>query len=290
MTEEKLNQFAQRTEEALKEAAEIIKREGISAQSPVFDLRAKLYGIALEMSPNARQDDVDTMHKLIKPKKGEVCIDVAAGTGFLTRHLVEWTDSAVYAVDPSKDQLDILRKNIPSEHIRPIVGSLAQETTSDKVGILDQIKEQVDFITSFGGIHHVYYQKKFIEHVEKLLKSGGRFVVGDVGADTALSKHFDDVVTRKCLTSHTARWLSKERLEELISDLPSLTLVKAEMKTQHWVFSSKREMAIFFKGLHAYNVPEDEVLYDLYDTLGYIEKDGQVILSWPMLFFEIVKK
>ncbi|MFH1170896.1 MAG: class I SAM-dependent methyltransferase [Candidatus Vogelbacteria bacterium] len=217
-------------------------------------------------------------------------MDVGAGTGFLTEHLVGWTQNTVYAVDSSKEQLEILSKNIPSEHIKPIVGSLAQETKPDKLGILDQIKEEVDFITSFGSLHHVYYQKKMMEHVEKLLKSGGRFVAGDVGDNTALSKHFDDVVTRKCLTSHTARWLSKERLEELIADLPSLKLLKAEMKTQHWVFSSKREMTIFFKGLHAYDLPEDEIIHDLYDALGFEEKNGQVILNWPMLFFEIVKK
>lgn len=289
MTNEELDLYAKRTEIALNEASEIIKKEGFTDQSPVFNLRAKLYEIALEMSPNARQDDIDTMKGLIKPEKGEICIDVSAGTGFLTKHLLEWTENTVYAVDPSIDQLTILSKNIKSENLKLVTGSLAQETKPDKLGILDQIQEKVDFITSFGGIHHVYYQKKFMEHVEKLLKPGGRFVAGDVGDNTALSKHFDDVVTRKCLTSHTARWLSKERLEELISDLPSLTLVRAEIKTQHWVFSSKREMAIFFKGLHAYPVSDDEVVHDLYDALGYEEKEGKVILNWPMLFFEIVK-
>ena len=290
MKDERLDTYRKQMDEALQQASKIIKKEGFTAQSPVFNLRAKLYGIALEMSPNARQDDIDTMYKLIKPKKGEICIDVSAGTGFLTKHLVEWTENTVYAVDPSKGQLEILVKNIPSSHIKPIVGSLAQETKSDRLGILDQIKEKVDFITSFGGLHHVYYQKKFFEHTEKLLKSGGRFVAGDVGDNTCLSKHFDDVVARKCLTSHTARWLSKERLEELIADLPTLKLLKAEMKTQHWVFSSKREMAIFFKGLHAYPMSEDEIIHDLYDALGYVEKDGKVILNWPMLFFEIIKK
>lgn len=289
MTSKTIDQFSQEINEALKEAAEVIEKEGITAQSPVFDMRGKLYKLALELAPNARQDDIDAMYKWIKPQKGEVSIDIAAGNGFLTKHIAEWTKATVYAVDPSKEQLNNMVAEVGSPLIKPIVGSLAQEPMEGRTGILDQITEQVDFITSFGGIHHVYYQKKMMEHAEKLLKPGGRFAAADVGDNTNLSKHFDDVVTRKCLTSHTARWLSKERLEELIAGLPSLSLTRTEMRTQHWVFNSKREMALFFKGLHAYNLSEEEVVFDLYDALGFKEENGKVILNWPMLFFEIKK-
>lgn len=282
--------FAKEINEALEEADKMVKEEGITAQSPVFDMRAKLYKLALELAPHARDDDIEKMHQWIAPEKGEVSIDIAAGTGFLTKHLVEWTNNTVYAVDPSKKQLEILMDDLKSELIKPIVGSLAQETTPEREGILEQVPEQVDFITSFGGMHHVYYQKRMMEHAEKLLKSGGRLTAGDVGDNSALSKHFDDVVTRKCITSHTARWLSKERLEELIEDLPSLSLDRFESRVQHWVFSSKREMALFFKGLHAYNLPDEEVINDLYDALGFEEKDGKIILNWPMIFFDIRKK
>jgi len=285
-----IDTYSQEINSALKEAADIVEKEGITPQSPVFDIRGKLYELALDLAPNARQDDIDAMHEWIKPQKGEISIDIAAGNGFLTKHLVEWTEATVYAVDPSKEQLTNMVAEVDSPLIKPIVGSLAQEPMEGRTGILEQITEPVDFITSFGGIHHVYYQKKMMEHAEKLLKSGGRFAAADVGDNTNLSKHFDDVVTRKCLTSHTARWLSKERLEELISDLPSLTVARCEMRTQHWVFNSKHEMALFFKGLHAYNLPEEEVVFDLYDALGFKEEDGKIILNWPMLFFEIVKK
>lgn len=282
--------YAQEIDSALQQAAEMVKTEGITPQSPVFDMRARLYELALELAPHARDEDIKAMFEWIEPQKGEVSIDLAAGTGFLTQHLLDWTQNTIYAVDFSKKQLEVLTSHIRSDKIKPIVGSLAQETTSEREGILDQITEPVDFITSFGGMHHVYYQKKMMEHAEKLLKPGGRFVAADVPDRSTLAKHFDDVVTRKCLTGHTARWLSKERLEELIADLPSLSLQRVETKMQHWVFSSKREMALFFKGLHAYNLPENEVIYDLYDALGFREENGQIILDWPMLFFEIRKE
>jgi ubiquinone/menaquinone biosynthesis C-methylase UbiE len=281
--------YSKEIDAALEQAATIVKTEGITAQSPVFDIRAKLYELALKLAPHARDEDIKAMHEWIDPQKGEVSIDIAAGTGFLTKHLVRWTQNTVYAVDFSKKQLEFLANNIKSEHIKPVVGSLAQEPIHGREGILNQIKEPIDIITSFGGIHHVYYQKKMMEHAEKLLKPGGRFVAADVPDKSPLSKHFDDVVTRKCLTSHTARWLSKERIEDLIADLPTLSLYRIEKRTQHWIFSSKKEMALFFKGLHAYNLPEDEVIFDLYDALGFKEENGKIVLNWPMLFFDIRK-
>lgn len=285
-----LDSYSQKMDKLLKEAKDLIKENPIKAQTAVFDIRGKLYGLAFKVAPNARQNDVDAMKEWIKPKVGETSIDIAAGTGFLTKNLAEWTKNTVYAVDPSKEQLSILKKNIKFPFIKTIVGSLAQETRGGKIGILDQIKEQVDFITSFGGIHHVFYQKKMMENAEKLLKSGGRFVAADVGDNTTLSKHFDEIVVKKCITSHTAYWLSKEKLEKLISDLPSLSLTKTEIKIQHWIFDSKREMALFFKGLHAYDLPDDEIIKDLSDYLGFKEENGKIILNWPMLFFEIIKK
>lgn len=127
-------------------------------------------------------------------------------------------------------------------------------------------------------------------NAESLLKPGGRIVIGDVCDNTSLSKHFNTVVTLKCLTSHTTRWLSKESLRELIANLPRLSLIKAEMKTRNWIFSSKREVAIFFKSLRAYPLPEKEVTRGLQKTLSFEEKDGQVILNWPMLFLRLLSR
>ena len=253
-----------------------------------FDIRGELYDIAMRMSPHAREDDLKTMRKWIDPQKGEVSIDMAAGTGFLTRAVASWTNAKVYAVDYSKKQLSALASDLPTQII-PIVNSVAQESgRKGRTGILDQITEKVDFVTSFGGIHHIYYQRKMMEHVAQLLKPGGRFVAADVGGDTALAWHFDDVVARKCLTGHTARWLTKKRLQELIDPL-DLRLEHCEHRTQHWMFGSREEMALFFKGLHAYDSEDDEIIDDLYDALGFEETENLVRLNWPMIFFDIRK-
>lgn len=74
---------------------------------------------------------------------------------------------------------------------------------------------------------------------------------------------FDRFVAKHCITSHQARWLSKDRLEDLIKPYPNLTLTNYKVVEICWEFESEAQMAWFFKGLHAYNLEPQVVLQDL---------------------------
>lgn len=102
-----------------KMVTEAIEKNGKLPEA-IFDLRAKLYGLAMEMAGEARDGDLQTMHDLIKPQKGETSVDIAAGTGFLTQKLIEWTQGKTFAIDPSEKQLDILKEICPQAEV--IVG------------------------------------------------------------------------------------------------------------------------------------------------------------------------
>lgn len=266
----------------LARAKELVARRNDGEYILDFDIRGKLYELALRLAPEARYQDREYMHKLIDPKIGEVSVDIAAGEGFLTQSITQWTNAPVYAIDPSQEQLKMLAEQ-PNSLIKPIKGSL------DSSEVLGQLPlGEIDFVTSFGGLHHVRDQRKMMEHIAQVLKVGGRFTAGDVGRNTRLSYHFDTFVTEKCITGHTAQWLDNDRLKELCIGLP-LKVSLTEATPIQWVFNSTREMALFFKGLHAYDLPDDEVVADLDEALGFEERDGKVSLNWPMFLFRIDK-
>ena len=276
-----LDIFAERLDREMVVAKAMVERRMAGEKIQDFDIRGPLYETALELAPESRKGDIERMHEWIRPQQGEISIDVAAGTGFLTRPVAEWTGSRVYAVDPSKEPLAILARQ-SSPLIKLVLGSIDDES------VLSQIESEVDFVTSFGGLHHVPDQRKMMENLAKVLRVGGRFTAADVQSNTPLSEHFDKVVAEKCITGHTAQWLDEERLIELTQGLP-LKVKKAELLPLTWDFDSERQLALFFKGLHAYDLPEAEILVDLKEELGYEFKDGKVKLNWPMIFFEIEK-
>ncbi len=254
----------------------------------VFDARSELYELAMKLAPEARIGDLTMMRELIQPEKGEVSVDISAGTGFLTNAVSQWTEATTYGVDPSRTQLGYMRKNC-SDLVVPVYG---WPDNYEKLFVEGGIPEGgVDVVTSFGGIHHVDKDRYGLafQNVAKALKPGGRFSAADVPADSVLQRHFDEVVDHKCLTRHPmGRFMSPGFLRER-SEEAGLELVRSEIKALTWDFNSPKEMGYFFKGLHAYDQPVEEVIEDLRNTLGVQEEDGKFKLNWPMLAWEIQK-
>lgn len=259
---------------------EMIKRRNAGEQVTDFDLRGDLYASAMELAPNARMADIRTMQEWLNLRGDESVADLAAGTGFLTRHIRSWTTGNVVAVDPAAQALAHLVR-VCGDSVQVIVGS-----PDDPNAMRALPAESMEVTTSFGGLHHVARQRTMMEQITRVLKPGGRFVAGDVGGGTPLACHFDDVTTAKCLTGHSAQWLTPLRLHDLVDGLP-LTVVRAEIVPLQWVFASAHEMAIFFKGLHAYDLPEEEIVQDLRNVLGCVSREGQIFLNWHMLLFEM---
>ncbi len=259
-------------------------------QAEAFDWRGKLYRMALQLSPSARCGDILAMDQWLGGSEGRlsglVAADLAAGTGFLTKPMLEWTRKLVYAVDPSDVQLrQLIRACHPYGPVDRVWGSPDQEK------IFDQISAgSLDRVVSFGGLHHIPNHEALFANVVRLLKPGGRMVAADVCLGTPLQRHFDEVVAKKCLTKHEANWLSPARLEAFCAGT-DLELVRVEAQVPlTWQFGSETEMAWFFKALHAYPQDEAEVLEDLQDHLGWTVRDGAIHLNWPMLFFELVRR
>lgn len=149
----------------------------------------------------------------------------------------------------------------------------------------------VDFVTSFGGVHHINKEKYHdaFKNVATMLKSDGRFSAADVPGGSILQQHFDEVVARKCLTGHEmGRFMTPELLREY-AESAGMRVIATKVKPLTWDFNSEEEMAWFFKGLHAYPQSVLEIIEDLRDTLGVREEDGKFKLNWPMLFWEIRK-
>jgi len=264
-------------------AKALIAQRTSGKQIQDFDMRGRLYALAMEMAPDARRGDLDTMRTWLGLRGNENIVDLAAGSGFFTREFLSWTRGDVLAVDPSQMQLRELNRLCEGK-AGIIAGS--PDSAHDMACIANH---SIDVVSSFGGIHHVNDQRAMMEQVSRMLKPGGHFTAADVCKDTALARHFDEVVAQKCLTGHDAQWLDTLRLHELSAGLP-LQLERAEMVQLQWHFRSETEMALFFQGLHAYDVPEHEIVSDLRGALGFTENEDGISLNWPMLFFTFTRK
>lgn len=106
--------------------------------------------------------------------ENKIIADLGCGTGFITLKIAQNNPHAVFAVDQSLNMLKEVRKESLKQgitNVYPIRSSL------DNLDIFD---ETVDGITINMALHHVKNAKKCIDEMYRILKAGGKAVIGDV--------------------------------------------------------------------------------------------------------------
>lgn len=269
------------------EAAICLAKEALQGLRPIgpgedFNVRGDLYRLALELAPEARERELELIFTALKPQQGEIGMELAAGNGFLTRHLVAKTEATLFAVDPSREQLkDITRWD-------PKIVPLCEIPEGKR--IVELIEPScLSFVTSVGGVHHIEDHEALFRNVAQLLAPGGRFVVADVCAETNLSRHFDRVVANKCITGHFANWLDSEKVKNYAS-IVGLEVFECKQTTPYWRFDDLSQMALFFKALHAYDLPLEDIERDVRTELNVTCGVDGVRVEWPLLVFDVRKR
>ena len=257
----------------------LIKQQG--GCIPDFDIRGELYRLAFRIAPEARSEELQEMLNSLEPEAGEQGIDLAAGTGFLSKEVTRRTGACLYAIDPSQEQLRSLADE--DENIKPLCLSPDDLRIHQCIG-----KSSIDFVSCLGGLHHISNQEQLFRNIRDLLRPGGRFVAADVCAGTTLASHFDSVVAAKCITGHTAKWLDEGRLE-LLANMAGLRVLSCRRMSLKWHFDSFRQMALFFKALHAYDVGLEEIISDIEQELGIVVSPERIEVLWPLLVFDVRK-
>lgn len=248
-----------------------------------FDgVRAKLYIEALKDYPFARKSDIDLMLKYLDPKPDETILEIGAGNGLFSGHLADslLPNGSLYVSDPSKEQLsgvtELNRKNI-----------VIKNNGADNLELPDNM---FDAIWSFGAMHHCFAKQKSFQNFNKILKTGGRIVIGDVFVGTNLAKHFDDKVAKFCATGHEVAFWSKEYAESLcfLNGFEKPTFIDFDA---NWAFENRVDVGDFLYKLHAMTkTTVDDCQRGAEEILGIKEKDGKYYLGWPMTFIVTRKK
>lgn len=149
-----------------------------------------------------------TILKAAGIKQGMVVVDAGCGTGFYSLPLSQLVGEKgiVYAVDLSKDMLDMLKKEIEKHSVKNIKPVLSKEASIP----LDN--EIADIVINVNMLHEAYDKDAFIKELKRLMKSDARLLIIDhkkeptptgppledrISYDDAfalLKKHFDIVV------------------------------------------------------------------------------------------------
>lgn len=132
--------------------------------APTYDKLNHLFTMKLDLK--WRKEIVNFLLK--KNVKADVVLDLASGTGDLTKELLKLKASAIHSADISERMLDVQREKIRDERVRLIraeAESLPFEPGS------------IDIITIGFGIRNFENMEKSLKEMKRVLKPGGKLII-----------------------------------------------------------------------------------------------------------------
>ena len=147
-----------------------------------------------------------------EPKTGEVCVDLGSGRGTDVLRMAESVGATgfVYGIDISDGMLDKARRNAEKfgvTNVSFVRSELEKLELPDKVA---------DLVISNCTLNHAADKQSVWNEIYRILKKGGRFVISDIYATTAIADEYrnDPVAVAECWAGSVTRSEYMQQLEK----------------------------------------------------------------------------
>lgn len=125
-------------------------------------------------------DLLDLVVRLSEVSDGESVLDIGCGTGLLSLKFLGAADCRVSGIDLSEEMLAIWKEKIEKFDLH--------DRVQCSVGNADSLtfeNESFDVVASTVTLHHIRDKQPMINDIHRILKHGGRFLIGDLDVETS---------------------------------------------------------------------------------------------------------
>ena len=230
----------------------------------IFNHNGASYHAAMELVPNARDEEFNTALSFLNLKANDVVLDVPAGGGYLKRYLPENIEYHAYDFSTGFGE-NIIEVNKCTETYIPIAN------------------QSVDHIVCLAAMHHVENRTGFYEEAKRILKPTGTLLIADVLLGSLQDDFLNSFVDKWNKLGHKGDFMQVEReAQELASVGFESSLIDKEYD---WCFDSAVQARNYCRLLFAMNKnPSDRYIDKQIDRLGTKKTNSQFLMSWRLGF------
>ncbi len=231
----------------------------------IFRARGEAYAAAMHRWPEARRDEFLFPVRLAGVVAGETVLDVPAGGGYLQRYLPAGSHWRGHEPCASffADRVELNAGLLP----------------------LPFADGSADVAISVAGVHHLADKRPLLCELHRALRPGGRLVVADAHAGSAVARFLDEFVGRYNSTGHEGIYLDERTVADVAS--AGLVLERVEQLRYAWWFANRDDMAAFCRQL--FDMREATlpmVLEAIESRLGIVTREGdagpEFGMSWEL--------
>ncbi|MEA3323080.1 MAG: class I SAM-dependent methyltransferase [Patescibacteria group bacterium] len=253
------------------------------------------YRMANANFPNARKIEVGVMVDLIDPQLGQKILEAGTGNGVITVPLANAVgkDGTVVTYDATKENtVAIQEKDLPN--VTAKVQALEYN--------LDEKDGEVDTVVSLAAFHHYDSNIKdsggtgfagrlrALKEFARVLKPGGKVVIGDIATNTGSARYFDSIDTPElCPGGHPHDFLNKNLVDKLCQQA-GLMVKEFTIKKVPWTFNGVNEAQTFINTIHGSLCSEEESLEHAKKYLKFWKQDDKYHLEWWLFYLVAEKK
>lgn len=236
-----------------------------SDYTQIFSDRGPAYDRAMRRFPEARREEFRAVVARADPSPGHRVADVPAGGGYLAEFLPQGCHYRSH--EPSSGFAGDGAAGIDGGGFLP----LPWEDAS------------VDRVCSLAGVHHLADKEELLREMGRVTCAGGRLVLADVEAGSAVARFLDDFVGRFNSTGHEGLFLDGALVGQ--AERAGWAVCRLESVAYHWRFGDRRLLGRFCRTLFDLRGLTDEAVAEAAsEWLGVDDLGPEVGLRWGLLF------
>jgi ubiquinone/menaquinone biosynthesis C-methylase UbiE len=123
---------------------------------------------------------LDLAVRIAEVKKGDRVLDIGCGTGLLSLKFLARADCSITAIDGSSHMLALFADKIDKCKLSGRI-----ECRKESAEAMRFPPASFDIVAATVALHHVQNKAPVLKNIHRMLKPGGRFVLGEIDMETS---------------------------------------------------------------------------------------------------------
>lgn len=232
---------------------------------------------AMQLYPNARNAELDTLLSQVPLFAGCTVVDIQAAGGYLSDGVYKKLNGEVelICIEPVK----ALNQRLNPEYL--VVENHVEDWPDIK-------SESVDVVLGLAGLHHSNNQQATVNEAFRVLKPGGFFAVCDVIDGSAVADWLNKYVHQHNPNGHIGDFLSPLEVSNMMRN-SGFHNIHESIENVPWVLADENHVAKFFKGLFGLQTEISEIKKAVPDYLKLVPCHDQIKVEWQLIYADAQK-